>query len=285
MSLINDKFGQVRLVWRLILIILLYVSTAVLLRFIPIQIIKKYLIGKGVPQTTALERANEIISENPVWLGALGILFGLVGLLIVWFLITKIEKSEFNWIKVGLDWKRNSLLMILTGGLLAFLNYFGSMFTWDLLSPIKTSQILISIDVNILFFLQKLIFYIAMGFGEEIVFRGYVQKRCVRRLNTTWGILLSALIFVLLHQIFYDLSLITILSGVILWFIIGMLYHLSKSLYLSISFHGMMNTLMNTLDPSFDDIDVLIVHSVLLLFVIVVAFLMKKLQISRRIKK
>jgi len=282
MSFLKDESGQVRLVWRLILIVLLYVSVAVLLRFIPIRILTAYLAGQGTLQTNALEIATEIIIENPAWSTALGIIFGLTGLFIVWILISKVEKTKFDWKAVGLDWKRNSLLMILLGALLAVLLCFGSIFTAYLLSATDISQIPIRINVSIPIFLLKLALFLAMGFGEEIVFRGYIQTRLVNRLRATWGILIAAVIFVLLHQIFHNLSPITILSGVMLWFTIGMLYHLSRSLYLCIFYHGVMNTLLNTLAFTFGEIESMIVHAFMLLFVVVIAIFMKKFQTIKR---
>lgn len=282
MPFIKDDFGQVKILWRLILSILLYTSAAVLLRFVPIRILTTYLVCNGIPQKTALERATKIILENPIWSTALGILFGLIGFLIVWLLITKIEKSKFHWKAVGLSWTSNSLLMIFIGVLLAIMIYIGSAFTKNLLNNTDKLQISTSNDISMEIFFQKLVLFIAMGFGEEIVFRGYIQTRSIKKLNTIGGILFSAGIFVLLHQIFYSLSLITLLSGLILWFSIGMLYYLSKSLYLSIAFHGVMNTLMNTLDASYDDIDSLIVHAIVLICVILAGFFNQNLKTIRR---
>lgn len=282
MSFLKDESGQVRLVWRLILIVLFYVFIAVLLRFIPIRVLTEYLVSQGIAQTSALERANEIILESPVWSTALGILFGLTGFLIVWVLISKVEKTKFDWKAVGLDWKRNSLLMILLGALLAVLLFGGSIFTRSLLYASDISQIRISFGVSIPIFFQRLVLFLAMGFGEEIVFRGYIQTRSVKQLRPVWGTLITAVIFVLLHQIFYDLSLITIFSGLALWCAIGLLYYLSRSLYLCIFYHGVMNTLLNTLDFTFDDTESMIVHAILLLFVGVVAIFMKKFQSLRR---
>jgi hypothetical protein len=68
-----------------------------------------------------------------------------------------------------------------------------------------------------------------------------------------------------------SLSLVTIISGVMLWVTIGTLYHWSKSLYLVGMFHGMMNTLLNTLHLEGTDIGGLIVHALALLLVVIVA--------------
>lgn len=282
MSLFKNESGQVRLVWRLILIILLYTTGAVLLRFLPIRILTAYLVGDGITHAIALEKATELIIQNPVWSTSLGLLFGSLGLLIVWVLITKVEKSTFRWKAVGLEWKHNSFLMILLGALIALLIYFGYILTRRLVKPTEIAQIPIRIGVSIPIFFHKLFLFLIMGFGEEIVFRGYIQTRGVKQLGATWGILLTAVIFVLLHQVFYSLSLITILSGMLLWFAIGLLFLFSKSLYLSITFHGVMNTLMNTLDSTFDDTDSLIMHAFLFFCVIVFGIITKKFQILRR---
>jgi hypothetical protein len=56
-----------------------------------------------------------------------------------------------------------------------------------------------------------------------------------------------------------------------LWTTIGVIYHLSKSLYLVSVFHGTMNTLLNTLHFEVDDISSLAMHALVLCLVIVVA--------------
>jgi len=83
-------------------------------------------------------------------------------------------------------------------------------------------------------------------------------------------------VFVLLHQISYSLSPVIILSGVMLWTTIGALYYLSKSLYLVVMFHGVMNTLLNTLHFEAGDISNMVVHAIALLLVIVVVLVRSK---------
>jgi membrane protease YdiL (CAAX protease family) len=271
MSVIKNDTGEVRLAWRLILVILLYVAVAVLLRFIPIRLITVFSVRNGMPQADALARANALISEDPVYSTAIGVLSGLIGLLIVWFLVSIIEKSGFTWKTVGLDWRSNSLLVILLGALLALLLFVASILTGYGLglsgSWLNTAIMAVSIPV----FFQKLVLYLAMAFSEEVVFRGYVQTRLVERYRATWGILITAVVFVLLHQISYALSPVTILSGVMLWTTIGALYYLSKSLYLVVLFHGVMNTLLNTTNFEVGDTSSMAVHALALFLVIIVA--------------
>jgi membrane protease YdiL (CAAX protease family) len=49
------------------------------------------------------------------------------------------------------------------------------------------------------FLLALLALGMAPGFGEEILFRGFIQRGLVPRLGTHWGVLLSAAIFGLAH--------------------------------------------------------------------------------------
>ncbi|MBN1247647.1 MAG: hypothetical protein JXC32_08310, partial [Anaerolineae bacterium] len=85
----------------------------------------------------------------------------------------------------------------------------------------------------------------------------------------TLGVLGTALVFTLLHQISYNLSPVTVLSGVMLWTTLGVLYHQSKSLYLVGTFHGAMNTMLTTLNFEVSDTAALVAHALALLTLIV----------------
>lgn len=269
--MIRELTGEIRLGWRLILIILLFVSIEVLLRAIPIGLLTAFMVKSGIPQSSAVESASTIIFEDPIWSTIIGVLVGLMGFLIVWFLVRVVEKSTFAWKALGLDWRRSSPSMIILGALLALILFIASVIIGHLLGSSDSSVYMLLMGVSITVFFQKFILYLAMGFGEEIIFRGYIQTRLVERYRAIWGILITAVVFVLLHQISYSLSPVTFLSGVMLWTTIGALYHLSKSLYLVIIFHGMMNTFLNTLVFNVSEIDSMIVHAIALSLVIAVA--------------
>ena len=277
MSVIRNDRGEVRLAWRLILVILLYVAVAVLLRFIPIRLLTASLVRDGMTQGSALERANTSILEDPVWSIVIGTLSGLMGLLIVWFVVHVVERSKFTWKAVGLDWRGNSPLLILLGTMWAFLVFIAYILIGHLLGSSDSSPNTALMGVSIAIFFQKFILYIGMGLGEEVVFRGYVQTRVVARFGVVWGILIIAVVFTLLHQISYSLSPVTILSGTMLWITVGVVYHLSKSLYLVGVFHGVMNILLNTLNLQVTDIGAMVVHALALLILIAVSRLSPRL--------
>jgi membrane protease YdiL (CAAX protease family) len=140
---------------------------------------------------------------------------------------------------IGLNWKKNSFKMLGLGVLggtleiaLIILLSLGMGILWfqnvgfDIFS---INEILKSLAFGILAFLL-------VGFGEEALFRGYIQKRLMLTLGNKWALLISSLIFMAAHILTYGklLDFIDVaLGGVIL----GYLYILTDSLYLPAAYH------------------------------------------------
>ncbi len=140
---------------------------------------------------------------------------------------------------IGLKWTRNSFRMLGLGVL-------GSAFEIGLI-------IVLSMAAGTLWFhgtgsaaysaaeLQSSLVYgffafLLVGFGEEAVFRGYIQKRLMLTLGNRWALLVSSAIFMAAHVLTYGkvLDFIDVgLGGVIL----GYLYILTDSLYLPAAYH------------------------------------------------
>ncbi len=270
--------GEVRLVWRLILILVLFVVMQVLLRVLPIALIAASMLIAGTAQASAVETARAIVFEDPIWSTGIGVLVGIMGFLLVWWMVRRVEKAAFTWKDIGLDWRRSSPFMILLGVLLALILFSAYRVMGFLLSGYETSLSSLFMGCSVAGFFQTLILFIAMGLSEEVVFRAYVQTRLVTGMGAIWGILGTALIFTLLHQISFSLSLVTLLSGILLWTTMGALYHLTRSLYLVGTFHALMNTLQNTLSYEVGDIPALIVHALALLTLILFVFFKSRRQ-------
>jgi membrane protease YdiL (CAAX protease family) len=266
--MIRKATGEPRLVWRMILVILLFVGIEVLLRVIPIGLLTAIWVSSGMPRGSAAESARTLIFEDPVWSTVVGVLVGLLGFVIVWFMVRVVEKSRCTCRALGLDWRRSSPTAILLGVLLAMLLFIAYVAVGRLLRSSDASVSTLLAGVSTPVFFQKLLLFIAVGFGEEVVFRAYVQTRLSARWGAIWGALGTALTFTLLHQLSYNLSPVTILSGVVLWTTVGLLYDRSKSLYLVGAFHGSMNIMLNTLNAGVDDMAALVVHMIALLAII-----------------
>jgi membrane protease YdiL (CAAX protease family) len=222
----------------------------------------------------AIQGAKTIVFEHTIWSTVIGVINGLISLPVVWFLMIVIEKRTFSWKKVGLNWRCNSLLNLAFGALLALIIYFASIVIDRVFgSSIPTMDTILA-GLTSSAVIQNLVLHIPMGFGEEIVFRSYIQSQLVDRYGALWGILVGSIIFTLLHMLVSPLSPVTILSGIILWTAVGILYHWSRSLYLVGTFHGIANTLLNTLPFEGSDTASLIVHALALLLILVIGHYM-----------
>jgi membrane protease YdiL (CAAX protease family) len=270
MSVIKYRAGEVRVVWRVLIAVVFWVAVAILLRFIPIFLYTAIQAGGGLDKQEALASAKAIVFEHPVWSTVIGVINGLMSLPIVWFLMRVIERHSFGFKDVGLDWRRSSLLSLVFGALLALLMYTASRVVPQALGFSMPTIETILAGLTVPNVVQKFVLWIPMGFGEEVLFRGYVQTRLVERHGVVRGILIGSIVFTLLHLLVRPLSPVTIFSAVILWAAIGALYHLSKSLYLVGMFHGVGNILLNTLPFEGSETEGLIVNTLVLLLVIVV---------------
>ena len=271
-TFIHYRTGEVRLVWRILMAVLIYVAIAFLLRFIPIFLSTVIQSSRGIDKQEALEASKAMVFEHPIWSTAIGIINALTSFLLVWFLIKVIEKCSFTLKDVGLDWRRKSLLYLAFGAFLALLIYVTSIiFNRVLGSSIPTMDTFLA-GVTFFAVIRNFVLYIPMAFGEEVLFRGYIQTRLVERHGAVWGILIGSIVFTMLHMLVRPLSPVTILSGVILWAVVGTLYHWSRSLYLVGMFHGIANVLLNTLPIEGSDAAGLIVHAIAFLLIIVVGF-------------
>ncbi|MFN3951751.1 MAG: lysostaphin resistance A-like protein [Thermaurantimonas sp.] len=74
--------------------------------------------------------------------------------------------------------------------------------------------------------------------GEELVFRGALQNLLIRKFGSTRGIVLTALLFTLIHRQFYN-----ILPMFLLALLLGYVYYLTGSLLTTIAMHLLNNAL------------------------------------------
>ncbi len=271
MTIIRGSAGEVRLGWRLLTIVVLSVVVAVVLRFIPIVIYTGILVRSGIAREGALATAKQAVFEGPVWSTVLGVLNAAMYFLLVWFLVRVVERGGFRWKDVGLDWRRSSLPTLVLGALLALAVYLANKAVAQGISSLAPTTRAILSGLGEARTLQVLVLWIAMGFGEEIVYRGYVQTKLVERQGAVLGVLLASIIFTVVHLAVRPLTPLALLSGIILWTAMGALYHWTRSLYLLGMSHGVMNALSNAFPLEAPEHVGLIVHAVFLLLVVIAA--------------
>lgn len=90
--------------------------------------------------------------------------------------------------------------------------------------------------------LMGIITFLLVGFGEETVYRAYIQNHVVDMVGNRYGIVISALIFMVVHLFTYAklLDLIDVFLG---GMILGYIYILTKSIYLPAIYHFMWDFL------------------------------------------
>ncbi|HWQ30424.1 MAG TPA: CPBP family intramembrane glutamic endopeptidase, partial [Negativicutes bacterium] len=140
---------------------------------------------------------------------------------------------------IGLKGRTNSLKLFGTGLLLGSLEIvlvillsLSSGILWFDISGFKmfsTTEILRSLFYGSMAF-------ILVGFGEEAVFRGYIQKRLMFSIGNKGALAISTLLFMAAHVLTYGkpLDFIDVALGGL---IMGYLYMLTDSLYLPAAYH------------------------------------------------
>ncbi|MGI0141767.1 MAG: lysostaphin resistance A-like protein [Candidatus Micrarchaeales archaeon] len=138
----------------------------------------------------------------------------------------------------SLGLSRKKLTMMIIGiGIVVFF----ALFTLDVLVNLASSVIGTTIDTNAGLLLQSapIWFYIFTAIiapiNEEIFFRGFLVPRI--------GIILSALIFGVLHASYNSTFGVEIIAAVIFGLIAGYVYKRTNSLYASIIAHILINSL------------------------------------------
>ncbi len=176
------------------------------------------------------------MAESPQAL-FLSCLYNLLAILLVMLFWRYIEKDSPE--QMGLQWKTNSLKLFCAGSIAAvceialviLLGFFSGVLWYQQSgsSLYTVGQLADSVLFGVLAFLL-------VGFGEEVVYRGYILKRLMLSMKEGKALLLSAIIFAAAHLLVYNkpLDLLDVALGGI---IMGYLYILSGSIFLPAGYH------------------------------------------------
>jgi membrane protease YdiL (CAAX protease family) len=215
---LRNKTGNVRIYWHLFIVAFSVLAVIVLNRII--------LSVIGLPYDTT---DSQIVS------GIMD-LVAVTGLMYVF--TTKLDGRDFSWAEIGLSCKPNIFVFFGGGVILGVV--------LELLSlglGIAQGTVEIPMMPSITFFAVLTGTTVAMldSFWQEIAFRGYLQTRYVESYGAQIGIPVVAVSFVLLHLFVNPLSPLEVLTGSILFLLVGLLYHMTGSLYLVGALHGTLN--------------------------------------------
>lgn len=82
---------------------------------------------------------------------------------------------------------------------------------------------------------------LANAFWQEVVFRGYFQKRLIKTYGIIAGIIICSFLFTIIHGLARDINLIEILLGTVLFSLVGVIYYLTNSIVFVTAIHATGN--------------------------------------------
>ncbi|OPY28014.1 MAG: CAAX amino terminal protease self- immunity [Methanocella sp. PtaU1.Bin125] len=165
---------------------------------------------------------------------------------VAWLFLMKVDKVKFSWKEFGLDVRRDTPKLTLSGiGLNLFLSVplFGILLLIGAVSFEAFGTASFSLTSIILSFVLMAIGTLTIGFGEEILFRGYVQNMLTKKYGILWALPLASVFFVAVHVLpkfmTGSVELLYFLSIFPVALILGYLFYVTKSLWASVAFHAL----------------------------------------------
>ncbi|MDP3488279.1 MAG: CPBP family intramembrane metalloprotease, partial [Bacillota bacterium] len=95
--------------------------------------------------------------------------------------------------------------------------------------------------------LMGFLVYLSVGFGEEILSRGYMMTVMAQSFGSTTAMIGSAVIFSALHLINPNLSLLSVLNLVLAGILLAFSYYRTKALWFPIGLHFTWNLMQGTI--------------------------------------
>jgi len=267
----RQRAREIRFFWKITVTIILTLLLIVISRSGLIFLVQQVFILLGTPSSIAFENAQIFVAESPEGQAIASSLDVLLILALIFVSVTRIERREFHLADIGLGMHRNTLPLVALGlaigcslflGAVVFgvlldtqeLPMFPNIVRWPLLNTLFTS----------------IIFYFLNGFWQEIVFRGYLQTRAVEEYGRLFGILTVTVVFVILHGLVQTITPMGVISGLLLFSFIGLLYEKTKSLYLVSVIHAGLNFLPILFNILWQGLETVITYCIALMLLILV---------------
>lgn len=184
---------------------------------------------------------NALIENTPIWLNFL--LFAIARFIGFWLIIRFIKRRKyslkrFGFIKFNLS--KNLLRVLLAGGALIALTSAAFYIVEQLLPNVNLDQeqdiAFTAASSSVEIVLAFIALVIIAPVVEEAIFRGLLLTSFIKRFGLALGVLLSSLLFGLVHWQ-PNVGIVTFIMGLIL----AWLYLKSRSLYPAIMFHSLKN--------------------------------------------
>lgn len=269
--------GEIRFIWKLVITLILLLVLIIICRFSLIFAVQQFLIFQGAQSSIAFQNAQIFVAESAEGQAIASFFDLLLALLLVITLVTRFEKQEFHLKNIGLDLQRNTLPLMVLGVIIGCGLFLGSVMLGVLFRTIEF-PLLSDLDQWAVsgLLVASIIFYVLNSFWQEIVFREYLQTSAVEKYSRMIGIVGIATIFVVFHGLVQSLTFVGIISGILLFIFVGLLYEKTRSLY----FVGVIHTILNFFPVLFNilwqGLESIVTYGIALLILIIVIYKTEK---------
>jgi membrane protease YdiL (CAAX protease family) len=264
-GVLRTDTGEIRYLWKFSLIFILLLVLIVISRILLILAVQQAFILQGTPFDIAFQNSQVFVAETSEGRAIASSLDLLFTLLLVFFLVTCIEKRDFCLTDLGLNLQRNTLPYVGLGLVIGCALFLGATMFGVLFGTLESP---LSPDLNQWLILSTLVasiaFYVLNSFWQEIVFRGYLQTRAVEEYGRLAGVMTVTIVFVVFHGLVQTLTLNGILTGLLLFSFIGLLYDNTRSLYLVGVIHAVLNFLPALFNTWWQGLEAIITYGIAL---------------------
>lgn len=213
----NDK----KMGWvRALLIIIPFLVVSTIFQFIGI-------IVSGVSLSDLLNNVNNRSEYQETVIQ----IFSLIATIVItWLFVKYLDKEKY--IDIGLSLNKK-ILHIVSGLILGTVIMILAYYTLIGLNEIE----LTFINVNTKKIIYSVILFTAVAFSEEILVRGYVLKNLMYSVNKYLALLLSSILFSLMHAANPNINLISFINIFLAGLLLGIVYIHTKNLWFAIALH------------------------------------------------
>lgn len=182
--------------------------------------------------------ATNLINTSDYWNLINEILRGVLIIILIKLANRKFNRSKISIKELGLYFDYKQLAFILLGIVLMSSMFAGSLFL-DTDNQTLSDNLRITFSQNSILILILIAFFNA--FWQEVIFRGYFQRRLIKTYGIIAGIVICAFLFTIIHGLARDINPTEILLGTILFTLVGVIFHLTNSIVIATAIHATGN--------------------------------------------
>ncbi|WP_421804786.1 CPBP family intramembrane glutamic endopeptidase [Flagellimonas sp.] len=204
------------------------------------QVMGAYLTGRDLSDELPHETTEQHLVIS---------FFGLLGTLLVTYLFMKFVDDE-RFANIGLFFKnhKKSFLVGLLAGFLIMVFGYLVLYVFDQIT-FEGTQFLMGE------FFMTLLLFLTVSISEELMFRGYVLRNLMGSMNNFIALLISAMVFALMHAANPNLSLVGNINLFLAGILLGLPYIYTKNLMFPIAFHFSWNFFQSVIGFNVSGID------------------------------